>query len=46
MRDVTEHRQIEQKLERSKAELQIAAEIQKNFLPDHTPSVFSSSWRL
>jgi|GEM_PF-406225 len=40
MRDVTEHRQIEQKLERSKAELQIAAEIQKNFLPDHTPSVF------
>ncbi|HWQ20297.1 MAG TPA: SpoIIE family protein phosphatase, partial [Methanotrichaceae archaeon] len=40
IRDVTERRQIEQKLERSKAELQIAAEIQKNFLPDHTPTVF------
>lgn len=40
LRDVTERRQIEQKLERSKAEMRIAAEIQKNFLPDHTPSVF------
>jgi phosphoserine phosphatase RsbU/P len=39
VRDITARRLIEQKLERSKAELQIAAEIQRNFLPDHTPNV-------
>ncbi len=40
LRDVTERKMIEQKLERSKAELHIAAQIQKSFMPDHTPEVF------
>jgi len=39
LRDVTERKMIEQKLERSKAELHIAAQIQKSFMPDHTPEV-------
>ena len=37
IRDITERIQIEQKLARSSAELQIAAEIQQSFLPETLP---------
>ncbi len=40
LRDVTERKMMEQKLQRDKAELQIAAQIQKSFMPDHAPEVF------
>lgn len=39
VRDITERREMEQKLERSRAELRIAAEIQKSFIPRKTPAV-------
>ncbi len=39
IRDMTERRIIEHKLERTKAELHIAAEIQKSFIPGKTPQV-------
>ncbi len=39
LRDVTERKMMEQKLQRSKAELRIAAQIQKSFMPDHAPEV-------
>jgi PAS domain S-box-containing protein len=39
IRDITERIQTEQKLARSSAELQIAAEIQKSFLPETLPVV-------
>ena len=39
IRDITERIQIEQKLARSSAELQIAAEIQQSFLPDQLPVI-------
>jgi PAS domain S-box-containing protein len=40
LRDVTERKMMEQKLQRDKAELQIAAQIQKSIMPDHAPEVF------
>jgi PAS domain S-box-containing protein len=39
IRDITERIQIEQKLARSSAELQIAAEIQQSFLPETLPDI-------
>ncbi len=39
IRDITERIQIEQKLARSSAELQIAAEIQQSFLPETLPEI-------
>jgi serine phosphatase RsbU (regulator of sigma subunit)/anti-sigma regulatory factor (Ser/Thr protein kinase)/PAS domain-containing protein len=39
VRDMTDRRQMEQKLERTRAELQIAANIQKSFIPESTPVV-------
>jgi sigma-B regulation protein RsbU (phosphoserine phosphatase) len=39
IRDITERREMEGKLARSDAELQIAAEIQKSFLPDVIPRI-------
>jgi len=39
IRDITERIQIEQKLARSSAELQIAAEIQQSFLPETLPGI-------
>jgi PAS domain S-box-containing protein len=39
IRDITERIQIEQKLARSSAELQIAAEIQQSFLPESLPEI-------
>jgi PAS domain S-box-containing protein len=39
IRDITERIQIEQKLARSSAELQIAAEIQQSFLPEALPVI-------
>jgi len=39
IRDITERVLAEAKLARSKAELQIAAEIQQSFLPDHIPPI-------
>ncbi len=39
IRDITERREMEGKLARSNAELQIAAEIQKSFLPDMIPRI-------
>ena len=39
IRDITERIQIEQKLARSSAELQIAAEIQQSFLPEALPGI-------
>lgn len=39
LRDITDRKTIEQKLERAKAEIHIAAQIQKRFMPDHTPEV-------
>ena len=41
IRDITERIQIEQKLARSSAELQIAAEIQQSFLPEALPEILS-----
>ncbi len=39
VRDITERREMEQRLARSNAELQIAAEIQKSFLPEAIPQI-------
>jgi len=39
IRDITERIQTEQKLARSRAELQIAAEIQRSFLPETLPEI-------
>jgi PAS domain S-box-containing protein len=39
IRDITERRELEGRLARSNAELQIAAEIQKSFLPDSIPQI-------
>lgn len=39
IRDITERREMEGRLARSSAELQIAAEIQKNFLPEAIPQI-------
>jgi PAS domain S-box-containing protein len=39
IRDITERREMEGRLARSNAELQIAAEIQKSFLPETIPQV-------
>ncbi|RQW78812.1 MAG: PAS domain S-box protein, partial [Methanothrix sp.] len=39
LRDITDRKMMEQKLERAKAEIHIAAQIQKSFMPDHTPDV-------
>jgi sigma-B regulation protein RsbU (phosphoserine phosphatase) len=39
MRDVTELKRTQQSLERSRAELHIAAEIQKSFIPKRIPAV-------
>jgi len=39
IRDITERREMEGKLARSNAELQIAAEIQKSFMPDVIPQI-------
>ncbi|HSQ94261.1 MAG TPA: SpoIIE family protein phosphatase, partial [Methanoregula sp.] len=39
IRDITERREMEGKLARSVAELQIAADIQKSFLPDIIPQI-------
>jgi PAS domain S-box-containing protein len=39
LRDVTDRKMMEQTLQRSKAELHIAAQIQKSFMPDHAPEV-------
>jgi PAS domain S-box-containing protein len=39
VRDITERREMEGRLARSNAELQIAAEIQKSFLPDTIPNI-------
>jgi len=39
LRDITERKKMEQKLEQSKAEIRIAAQIQKSFMPHHTPNV-------
>ena len=37
IKDMTERRNIEQKLERTRTELHIAADIQKSFIPEKTP---------
>jgi PAS domain S-box-containing protein len=39
IRDITERREMEGRLARSNAELQIAAEIQKSFLPETIPQI-------
>lgn len=39
VRDMTERRLMEQKLERSRTELHVAAEIQKSFIPRRTPEI-------
>jgi PAS domain S-box-containing protein len=39
IRDVTDMRRTEEKLERSKSELRIASDIQRSFLPEHIPPV-------
>jgi PAS domain S-box-containing protein len=39
IRDITERREMEGKLARSNAELQIAADIQKSFMPDVIPRI-------
>ena len=39
IRDITERREMEERLARSKAELNIAAEIQRSFLPDIIPHI-------
>ncbi|PVX24222.1 MAG: hypothetical protein CW691_08245 [Candidatus Bathyarchaeum sp.] len=39
IRDITERREIEGRLAKSNAELQIAAEIQKSFLPETIPQI-------
>lgn len=39
IRDITERRNIEQKLERTRTELHIAAAIQKSFIPKKTPEI-------
>ncbi|MFA4824090.1 MAG: SpoIIE family protein phosphatase [Methanoregula sp.] len=39
IRDITERREMEGRLARSKAELQIAAEIQQSFLPEVIPQI-------
>ncbi|HII76886.1 MAG TPA: SpoIIE family protein phosphatase [Methanolinea sp.] len=39
IRDITERREMEGRLARSNAELQIAAEIQKSFMPDVIPQI-------
>lgn len=39
VRDMTERRLMEQKLERSRTELHVAAEIQKSFIPKTTPHI-------
>ncbi|MCW4024496.1 MAG: SpoIIE family protein phosphatase [Candidatus Bathyarchaeota archaeon] len=39
IRDITERREMEARLARSNAELQIAAEIQKSFMPDVIPQI-------
>jgi PAS domain S-box-containing protein len=39
IRDMTERRQIEQNLERTRVELHVAAEIQKSFIPKKTPII-------
>ncbi|MBN1166129.1 MAG: SpoIIE family protein phosphatase [Methanospirillaceae archaeon] len=39
IRDITERREMEERLARSKAELDIAAEIQQSFLPDTIPAI-------
>jgi len=39
VRDITERREMEGRLARSNAELQIAAEIQKSFLPEAIPQI-------
>ncbi len=39
IRDITERREMEGRIARSNAELQIAAEIQQSFLPDHIPKL-------
>ncbi len=39
IRDITDRRKMEERIARSKAELDIAAEIQRSFLPDTIPSI-------
>ncbi|MDD2835346.1 MAG: SpoIIE family protein phosphatase [Methanothrix sp.] len=39
IKDITERRNMEQKLDRTKTELHIAAEIQKSFIPKKTPDI-------
>jgi sigma-B regulation protein RsbU (phosphoserine phosphatase) len=39
VRDMTERRLMEQKLERSRTELHVAAEIQRSFIPKKTPNI-------
>lgn len=39
IRDITDRREMEARLARSNAELQIAAEIQKSFLPEEIPQI-------
>jgi PAS domain S-box-containing protein len=39
IRDITERREMEERIARSKAELDIAAEIQQSFLPDSLPVI-------
>jgi PAS domain S-box-containing protein len=39
IRDITERREMEGRLARSNAELQIAADIQRNFMPDVIPQI-------
>ena len=39
IRDITDRRKMEERLARSKAELDIAAEIQRSFLPDNIPII-------
>jgi PAS domain S-box-containing protein len=39
VRDMTERRVMEQKLERSRTELHVAAEIQRSFIPKTTPDI-------
>lgn len=39
IRDMTERRLMEQKLERSRTEMHVAAEIQRSFIPKDTPNI-------
>jgi len=39
IRDMTERRLMEQKIERSRTELHVAAEIQRSFIPKKTPNI-------